>query len=209
MGLKVLTTGRDQDVGVVGHEVHLLPQIHLYVKWFSQNIYWTLGRRPQTAKKAKGKKKSPCNWIGKKRKQARQELGWDVYHGAGAMEEERPLPPGKPPHCPGDQPGQKGSSTASEERAAACLWQPEHRKSCTDGQCCHQTLPSLTCESTAAGRAGRWNSGFRYQKWGEDWDWLCGTDWRAGIQCDYTWGCMTTRLRQVDIGRGERAWKPG
>ena len=43
------------------------------------------------------------------------------------MEEERPLPPGKPPHWPGDQPGQKGSFTASEEHAAACLWQ--HKRS--------------------------------------------------------------------------------
>ena len=24
----------------------------------------------------------------------------------------------------------------------------------------------------------------------------------AGIQCDYTWGCMNTSLWQVDIGRG-------
>ena len=140
--------------------------------------------------KRQKKKKSPCNWVGEKSKQARQELGWDVYHWAGAIKEERLLQPGTPPHWQGGQPGWKGSLTASEESAAACSWQPEQRENCTDGQY-HQALPSLTCRSTGAGSGGCWNSGFRHQKWGE-----------AGIQCDYTWGCMTISPWQVDTGRG-------
>ena len=77
------------------------------------------GRRPQTSEKAR---KSQRNWVRKKKKKERKELGQDLSPWEGGVKEERFLHQGKPPHWQGDRPGQKVSFRASEESVAAGLW---------------------------------------------------------------------------------------
>ena len=85
------------------------------------------------------------------------------------------------------------------ESTAVSWQQPEQRKNCTDGQCHHAAVPSLT-PSSGGGRMlefGLWRSemgrGLGLSVWRQTGD--------AGIQCDHSWalrgrslGCLRGQL---------------
>ena len=109
----------------------------LHLERYSQNIYCQLA---EDLRRWKGKK--IFMWLGR-RKEKKKGIGMRPVLLGGSCERGNVPIPWEAPHGRGNQLGQKGSFKASEENAAASLWQPEQRE--RDGQCCCPALPSLIC----------------------------------------------------------------
>ena len=147
------------------------------------------GRRPQTSQKAR---KSPCNWVGQKKKEKKEEIkesGWDLCLWEGAEKEEKFLHIRKPLHWGGW--GQ--SFRASEESAATGVQKAKWRDSHTEDRC-QPALPSLRCLSA---RWGGWGldaearaSEVRPQ--GEDWGWLHEDSLKGLVH--HSWGSLGRSL---------------
>ena len=132
-----------------------LPSSHKYVKNKCGTILTehllNAVRRPQTSK---GAKKSPCNWIGQKKKKKRErEKG--IWMGpvplGGSCERVKVLACWEVPSLVGRSAGTGWSFGASEESAATSIQRAKQRETCTDSQCHRPALPSLRCWSAGAG----------------------------------------------------------
>ena len=106
----------------------------------------------------------------------KEEVGQDWHPWEGAVKKERFLHSGKPPPWWGDQPGQKGCFTCSEESASTGLWQAEQRPA--------QMVVPPRCMPQPETRIHwyGWGLGAETQVL-EDWCWLCGGDSLKGLEC--------------------------